>query len=63
MRFLNPDPGVLTYRTDTEYHAAHPEIPFPASWRGTAPRRAAVARIAQEVPGLAIAYMDQEEPA
>lgn len=46
-----PDPGVLTYRTDREYHAAHPDIPFPASWH-----RAVVARIAQEVPALDIAY-------
>ncbi|MFF5642995.1 helix-turn-helix domain-containing protein [[Kitasatospora] papulosa] len=51
-----PEPGVITYRSDTEYHAAHPEIPFPASWH-----RAAVARIAQEVPGLAIAYPDGQE--
>ncbi|MFJ7418007.1 helix-turn-helix domain-containing protein [Streptomyces uncialis] len=46
-----PDPGVITYRTDAEYHAAHPDVPFPAAWH-----RAAVARIAQEVPALAIAY-------
>lgn len=46
-----PEPGVLTYRTDAEYHAAHPDVPFPASWH-----RAVVARLAQEVPGLAIAY-------
>jgi hypothetical protein len=46
-----PDPGVLTYRTDEEYHAAHPDIAFPASWH-----RAVIARIAQEVPGLTIAY-------
>ncbi len=46
-----PDPGVLTYRTDEEYHVANPESQFPASWH-----RAVVARIAQEVPGLAIAY-------
>jgi transcriptional regulator with XRE-family HTH domain len=46
-----PDPGVITYRTDAEYHAAHPEIPFPASWH-----RAVIARVAQEVPALAIAY-------
>ncbi|MFJ6239765.1 helix-turn-helix domain-containing protein [Streptomyces griseus] len=51
-----PEPGVLTYRTDAEYHAVHPEVPFPASWH-----RAAVARIAQEVPGLAIAYAPQGE--
>lgn len=46
-----PEPGVVTYRTDKEYHAAHPEIPFPASWH-----RAVVARIAQEVPGLFIHF-------
>jgi hypothetical protein len=46
-----PEPGVITYRTDEEYHAAHPEVPFPAAWH-----RAVVARIAQEVPGLVIAY-------
>jgi DNA-binding transcriptional regulator YiaG len=50
-----PAPGVLTYRTDAEYQAAHPEVPFPASWH-----RAVVARIAQEVPRLAIAYADPE---
>lgn len=49
-----PDPGIVTYRTDVEYHAAHPEVPFPASWH-----RALVARIAQEVPALVIAYADQ----
>lgn len=48
-----PEPGVITYRTDAEYHAAHPEIPFPAAWH-----RAVVARIAQEVPGLGIAYAE-----
>jgi len=48
-----PDPGVLTYRDDAEYHAAHPEVPFPASWH-----RAVVARVAQEVPALVIAYGD-----
>ncbi|MER6610782.1 DUF1870 family protein [Streptomyces sp. NPDC000927] len=51
-----PDPVLITYRTDAEYHAAHPEIPFPAAWH-----RACVARIAQEVPALAIAYADQEQ--
>ncbi|MFE9382407.1 helix-turn-helix domain-containing protein [Streptomyces sp. NPDC007025] len=51
-----PEPGVVTYRDDAEYHAAHPEIPFPASWH-----RAVIARIAQEVPGLSIAYADSVE--
>ena len=51
-----PDPGVITYRTDDEYHAAHPEIPFPASWH-----RAVIARVAQEVPGLRIAYETEAE--
>ncbi|MFL4491585.1 helix-turn-helix domain-containing protein [Streptomyces sp. VTCC 41912] len=46
-----PDPKMITYRSDAEYRAAHPEVPFPASWH-----RAVVARVAQEVPGLAIAY-------
>ncbi|MGW0984259.1 helix-turn-helix domain-containing protein [Streptomyces xiamenensis] len=46
-----PDPGVLTYRSDADYHAAHPEMPWPASWH-----RAVIARVAQEVPALAIAY-------
>jgi hypothetical protein len=53
-----PDPGVITYRTDAEYHAAHPEVPFPASWH-----RAVIARVAQEVPALAIAYADSVETA
>jgi len=45
-----PDP-VVTYRNDAEYHAAHPEVPFPASWH-----RAVIARVAQEVPGLSIVF-------
>lgn len=48
-----PDPVVITYRDDTQYHDAHPDIPFPASWH-----RAVVARIAQEVPALSIVYAD-----
>ncbi|MFJ5099395.1 helix-turn-helix transcriptional regulator [Streptomyces sp. NPDC088557] len=51
-----PDPGVLTYRTDAEYRAAHPEAGLPASWH-----RAVVARVAQEVPGLAVAYTPKED--
>lgn len=46
-----PEPGVIVYRNDAEYHAAHPEIEFPASWH-----RAVVARIALEVPALRIAF-------
>lgn len=46
-----PDPGVITYRSDEEYHAAHPEAQWPASWH-----RAVIARVAQEVPALSIAY-------
>ncbi|GAA0494717.1 hypothetical protein Ade02nite_19840 [Paractinoplanes deccanensis] len=46
-----PDPGVYVYRNDDEYHAANPDIPFPASWH-----RAVVARVALEVPGLRIEY-------
>ncbi|WP_326681679.1 helix-turn-helix domain-containing protein [Streptomyces sp. NBC_01237] len=49
-----PDPGVITYRNDAEYRAAHPEVRFPASWH-----RAVIARVAQEVRGLTIAYADE----
>lgn len=52
-----PVDGVVTYRTDEEYHAAHPDSDFPASWH-----RAVIARVAQEVPGLSIAYADQATP-
>jgi hypothetical protein len=48
-----PDPVVITYRTDAEYHAAHPEAEFPASWH-----RAVIARVAMEVTALAIAYAE-----
>ncbi|MFE7759530.1 helix-turn-helix domain-containing protein [Streptomyces sp. NPDC057429] len=48
-----PEPGVITYRDDEEYHAAHPGIEFPASWH-----RAVVARVAQEVPALSITFAD-----
>lgn len=46
-----PDPAVITYRDDAEYKAAHPDAEFPASWH-----RAVVARVAQEVPALSIAF-------
>ncbi|WP_433460676.1 helix-turn-helix domain-containing protein [Micromonospora sp. CA-248212] len=42
---------VLTYRSDADYRAAHPDLDWPASWH-----RAVVARVAQEVPALSIAY-------
>lgn len=45
------DPAILTYRTDQDYRVHHPEQPWPASWH-----RAVAARVAQEVPGLAIEY-------
>lgn len=45
------DPAILTYRTDEDYHRHHPEQPWPASWH-----RAVIARVAHEVPGLAINY-------
>lgn len=48
-----PDPVVVTYRTDADYHAAHPDNDFPASWH-----RAVVARVAQEVPALSIVFAD-----
>ncbi|MFD7712800.1 helix-turn-helix domain-containing protein [Streptomyces sp. NPDC059786] len=46
-----PEPGIVTYRNDAEYRAAHRESGYPAAWH-----RAVVARVAQEVPGLSIAY-------
>jgi hypothetical protein len=52
-----PDPGVYVYRNDAEYHAANPGVKWPASWY-----RAVVARVALEVPGLAIAYQPQTAP-
>lgn len=52
-----PDPGVITYRDDAEYKAADPKSEFPASWH-----RAVVARIAQEVPGLSIAFASDVNP-
>lgn len=52
-----PDPVVVTYRSDREYHAAHPEIPLPASWH-----RAVIARVAQEVPGLSIVFPPRDMP-
>lgn len=46
-----PEPGVITYRTDDDYHRHHPEQDWPASWH-----RALCARLADEVPGLRISY-------
>ena len=51
-----PDPVMITYATDEQYHAAHPDSPYPASWH-----RAVAARVSREVPGLSIAYPDAEE--
>ncbi|MEU5959231.1 transcriptional regulator [Streptomyces sp. NPDC047525] len=51
-----PEPIVLTYRNDAEYHAHHPEVEFPASWH-----RAVVARVAERVPALPIVYADSLE--
>ena len=46
-----PEPGVYTYMSDADYRAHHPEQDWPASWH-----RALCARLADEVPGLRIAY-------
>jgi hypothetical protein len=46
-----PDPVVQVYRSDEEYHAAHPDALLPARWH-----RAAIARVAQEIPTLSIVY-------
>ncbi|MEV6219882.1 hypothetical protein [Nocardia sp. NPDC051833] len=49
------DPGILTYRSDNDYRSHHPELRWPASWH-----RAVIARVAQEVPGLAIEFWRPE---
>lgn len=51
-----PDPGIVVYRNDAEYHAANPEITWPASWH-----RTVVARIALEIPGLRIVYASRDK--
>lgn len=47
---------VLVYRNDDEFHAAHPEIEFPARWHAHA-----VARITLKVPGLRVGYAPKSE--
>ncbi|MFC5188001.1 hypothetical protein [Actinomadura harenae] len=49
-----PDPAVVVYRSDAEYHAANPAAEFPTRWL-----RMVVIRVALEVPALSIAYADQ----
>jgi transcriptional regulator with XRE-family HTH domain len=44
-------PSIRTYRTDADYRRRVQGGRLPASWH-----RAVVARVAQEVPGLAITY-------
>lgn len=50
------DPGLITYRSDADYRAHHPEVDWPASWH-----RAVAARIAQEVHGLPIEWWKPDE--
>lgn len=45
------EPVMITYVTDEQYHAAHTDSPYPASWH-----RAVAARVSREVPGLSIVY-------
>lgn len=49
------DPAVATYRTDEHYRRWEPDAGWPASWH-----RALVARVAEEVPGLAIVYRGEQ---
>ena len=51
-----PEPVMITYVTDEQYHDAHPDSPYPASWH-----RAVAARVSREVPGLSIVYPNDEE--
>jgi DNA-binding transcriptional regulator YiaG len=48
------DPVLASYRTDKDYHAAHPDMRLPARWY-----RAVLARVAQEIPTLTIVYRDR----
>ncbi|MEV0732339.1 transcriptional regulator [Polymorphospora sp. NPDC050346] len=50
------DVAVVTYRTDEDLRAAHPEVDRPASWH-----RAVIARVAQEVPNLSIVYAPKDD--
>lgn len=45
------DPAIRTYRHDTDFDAHVPGNRWPASWH-----RAVCARVAQEVPGVAIEF-------
>lgn len=45
------EPIVYTYRTDADFRAAQPQADWPASWH-----RALCARVADDVPGMRIAY-------
>lgn len=49
-----PDPALVTYRTDADYRRADPDSPWLASWH-----RAVAARVAREVSGLEIDYWQQ----
>lgn len=47
---------VAVYRTNAQFHAAHPDLSlFCASWH-----RVVVARVAQQVPGLRMVYADHD---
>lgn len=48
------EPTIITYRSDADYRAHHPEVDWPASWH-----RALCARVVDEVPGLRIGYWAQ----
>lgn len=52
------DPAVITYRSDEDYRAAHPEVSWPLRWHDMV-----LARVAQEVPGLVILYAPQDQAA
>lgn len=50
----DPDPILVTYRFDQDFHQANPDMQaFPAAWH-----RRVCMRIAQEVPGVSIVYSD-----
>lgn len=46
-----PEPVLLTFRTDDEFAAHHPELEFTAAWH-----RMLAARAVEQVPGLRLVY-------
>lgn len=50
---VQPEPALVTYRTDADYRRHQPGQPWTAAWH-----RAMVARVARRTPGATITYWD-----